>query len=108
MVSIEVRLFSNQRLLSLDELADIVAAKVAERLRPEIKPAPQPVQRETRTPLLVSVKDASQLSGLGRSTIWNLIKQQRLQPVRIGGRTLITAESLHRLLHDKTQRRDKR
>lgn len=49
-------------------------------------------------PLTVSVERARQLSGLGNTTLWLLIKKGRLQVVRIGGRTLISMSSLERLL----------
>jgi hypothetical protein len=49
-------------------------------------------------PLNVSVRVASQLSGLSVRTIWNLIRAGRLDVARIGGRTLPSFKSLEGLL----------
>ena len=49
-------------------------------------------------PITVTVKTAGELSGLGYTTIWKLIADRRLEPVRVGGRTLITFSSLEALL----------
>lgn len=56
-------------------------------------------------PITVTVKDAQKLSGLGATTIWKLIGDGRLQAVRVDRRTLITLESLRKLLtpqHDNS------
>jgi hypothetical protein len=45
-------------------------------------------------PLAVTVAVARRLSGLGNTTIWALIKSQKLEVVRIGRRTLIILRSL--------------
>lgn len=45
-----------------------------------------------------SIKEACQASSLGRTTLYNHIAAQRLKAVRVGGRTLIPAESLHALI----------
>jgi excisionase family DNA binding protein len=49
-------------------------------------------------PLSVTVATARNLSGLGNTTIWALIKDGRLATVHVGRRTLITFASLERLL----------
>jgi excisionase family DNA binding protein len=49
-------------------------------------------------PLTVTVAAARKISGLGNTTIWGLIKQGKLEAVRIGRRTLITFRSLEALL----------
>lgn len=49
-------------------------------------------------PLTVTVATARKFSGLGNTTIWGLIKQGKLEAVRIGRRTLITFRSLESLL----------
>jgi len=49
-------------------------------------------------PLTVTVAAARKISGLGNTTIWGLIKQGKLEAVRIGRRTLITFRSLETLL----------
>jgi excisionase family DNA binding protein len=49
-------------------------------------------------PLTVTVRAASQLTGLSVRTIWSLIKTGRIDVARVGGRTLPKFESLERLL----------
>lgn len=54
---------------------------------------------ERRTPKLAySIAEACEASSLGRSTLYNHIKSGRLQVRRIGGRTVVPADSLHALL----------
>ena len=48
--------------------------------------------------LAYSIREACQASSLGRTTIYALIGQGRLHAVRVGGRTVIPAESLRNLL----------
>ena len=45
-----------------------------------------------------SVKEACQASSLGRTSIFAAIAANRLKAVRIGGRTIIPAKSLHTFL----------
>jgi excisionase family DNA binding protein len=49
-------------------------------------------------PITVTVATAKKLSGLGDTTLWALIKEGKLEPVRIGRRTLVTFSSLEALL----------
>jgi len=51
-------------------------------------------------PLAITVKRASQLSGLGLTSIWAFLRDGRLEAVRVPGvrRTLISYASLSRLL----------
>lgn len=49
-------------------------------------------------PLAYSLKDACALSSLGRTTLYTHINSGRLKAIRIGGRTIIPADSLHALL----------
>jgi excisionase family DNA binding protein len=44
-------------------------------------------------PLAVSVPTAAALVGVGTTTIWDLIRQRRIEVVRIGRRTLPTIAS---------------
>ena len=53
---------------------------------------------ESAKPLTVTVATAKRLSGLGNTTIWALIKDQTLETVHVGRRTLITFRSLEALL----------
>jgi excisionase family DNA binding protein len=50
-------------------------------------------------PLAYSIKDACSVSSLGRTTLYSHMKSGRLKAIRVGGRTLIPAESLHNLLN---------
>ena len=54
----------------------------------------------TREPekLAYSLSEAARVSSLGRSTLYRHIRAKRLQLVRVGGRSLIPATALHRLL----------
>jgi hypothetical protein len=49
-------------------------------------------------PLTVTVATARRVSGLGNTTVWALIKAQKLETVHVGRRTLITFRSLEALL----------
>lgn len=51
-------------------------------------------------PELVSIKEAGRLLGLGRSTIYRLINEDRLQTRRIGSRTLVTRAAIAAILQD--------
>jgi excisionase family DNA binding protein len=58
------------------------------------------VQTETNDPpkIAYSIKEAVKVSSLGRTTLYAHIAAKRLKAVRIGGRTVIPAESLHALI----------
>ena len=45
-----------------------------------------------------SVKDASELTGLGKTTLYALLAEGKITSIRIGSKRLIHVESLHRLL----------
>lgn len=49
--------------------------------------------------LAYSINEAVQLTTLSKSTIRNLINNGTLEITRVGGRTLITAASLERLVY---------
>jgi excisionase family DNA binding protein len=49
-------------------------------------------------PLTLTVATAREISGLGNTTIWALIKSGKLESVLVGRRRLITYRSLERLL----------
>jgi len=48
--------------------------------------------------LAYSIREACEASSLGRTTIYALIGAGKLQAIRIGGRTVIPAESLNALI----------
>ena len=45
-----------------------------------------------------SIKEACRASSLGKTTLYAHISAKRLRAVRIGGRTVIPADSLHALI----------
>ncbi len=49
-------------------------------------------------PLVYSINEACRISSIGRTRLYELINSQQLEVVRIGRRTLVKAQSLHRLL----------
>ncbi len=49
-------------------------------------------------PLTVRIQVAVQLTGIGRSKIYELIKARKLDTVKVGASTLITVASLRRLV----------
>lgn len=55
----------------------------------------------TETKLAFSIAEACRASSLGRTKIYELISTGQLHTVRIGGRRLIPAESLHSLIMGK-------
>ena len=57
----------------------------------------------TLKPLTVTVATARRISGLGNTTLWALIRDRRLQTVRIGRRILINYRSLEMLLEPDTE-----
>lgn len=48
--------------------------------------------------LAFSIREACVASSLGKTTLYTHINSGRLKAIRVGGRTLIPAESLHNLL----------
>ena len=46
-----------------------------------------------------SIREACRASSLGRTTIYSHIASGRLRATRVGGRTIIPADSLHALIH---------
>lgn len=49
-------------------------------------------------PLAYSIKEASRTTSLGRTRLYQLIAAGRLETIKIGGRRLIPAHALHKLL----------
>ncbi|MFM9936535.1 MAG: helix-turn-helix domain-containing protein [Novosphingobium sp.] len=49
-------------------------------------------------PLAYSIHDAVRISSIGRTRLYSLIKEGRLEARKIGKRTLIPATSLRRLI----------
>ncbi len=55
-----------------------------------VKPDPQP--------LAYSIRQATVATSIGKTRLYELIKEGRLVARRIGGRTVIPADSLHALI----------
>ncbi len=49
-------------------------------------------------PIAVSVKDAAKALGIGRTSIYALIRDGRLEVIKLGRRTLIKVASIRRLI----------
>jgi excisionase family DNA binding protein len=61
--------------------------------------APNSPELSLPTKLAYSVKEACSALSIGKTTIYELIKTGRLRVVRIGNRTLVTADALRALLN---------
>lgn len=53
-------------------------------------------------PLAYSVADAIKLSSIKRTKLYSLINEKKIEVVKIGRRTLVKADSLHRLINGTT------
>ncbi len=49
-------------------------------------------------PLAVSINDTVATLGVGRTTVYEMIKDGRLEAFKLGRRTLVKAESIRRLV----------
>lgn len=52
-------------------------------------------------PLTISIKETGDVIGIGRTSIYALIKSGRLEAIKLGRRTLITTDSIRRLLENQ-------
>lgn len=52
--------------------------------------------------LVVSVNAAARTLGLGRTSIYALIKHNRIEAIKIGRRTLLTTASIRRLVEERS------
>ena len=66
---------------------------------------PELSKLEVEPPLLVSVKDASRMLGIGRSSMWKLISRGEIETRRIGRRTLIRRQALESFAGLRTNNR---
>ncbi len=48
--------------------------------------------------ITTSINDAAKALGIGRTSIYQLIRDRRLEEVKLGRRTLIKTESIRRLV----------
>jgi excisionase family DNA binding protein len=49
-------------------------------------------------PLAVSINDTVRMLGIGRTSIYRMIKDGRLEAFKLGRRTLVRVESIRRLV----------
>lgn len=63
--------------------------------------APRPYGTD---PLTVRIPEACRLTGIGRSKLYELIVEGRIEIVKVGGMTLVSFESLKRLIADARER----
>jgi len=52
-------------------------------------------------PLATSINEAAKALSLGRTSIYALIREGRLETIKLGRRTLVKVESVHRLIEGK-------
>jgi len=57
-----------------------------------------PAQTVAHTPISLTIEATCRISGLGRTSVWGLIKAGRLETARVGRRRLVLYRSLERLL----------
>ena len=57
-----------------------------------------PTAVNTHPKIAYSIKEACETSSLGRTTLYRHIRNKCLRAIRVGGRTVIPADSLHALL----------
>ena len=102
MLGIEVQFVADGRRLSVNDLADLLAEKVASRITFAKERSVQPQQTvRNGEPRVVSVPDAAKLLGLSRSTVWRYIQEKRIETIRLGRRsTRIRMETIKRLVKD--------
>ncbi len=58
---------------------------------------------ENISPITVRIPTAIRMTGIGRSKLYELIAEGAIDVVKIGTSTLITVESLHRLIAHNTR-----
>lgn len=51
--------------------------------------------------LAISINETAKALGIGRSSVYSLVKSGRLDAIKIGRRTLLTTESVKRLAQSR-------
>lgn len=57
------------------------------------------IEKTSPPPLAISIQDSCRLTGLGRTTIYDLIRTGRLRSLTVGRRRLVLYESIIALLN---------
>ena len=57
--------------------------------------------KRTQIPLANTINDSCSRLGIGRTLLYDLIKQGKLRPIKLGSRTLIPESELQRLISDQ-------
>lgn len=70
---------------------------------PLVEPKRRLRRREPPKPMAVPVDDTCRITGLGRTSIYELIAQGKLKSVAIGRRRLVLYESIEALLHAEAE-----
>ena len=68
---------------------------------PDVRPRPHWTGDEQMEVIAASVKEAAKALSLGRTSIYALIRDGRLETIKLGRRTLIKAASIRRLLESE-------
>ncbi|WP_375429051.1 helix-turn-helix domain-containing protein [uncultured Sphingomonas sp.] len=56
----------------------------------------------SRCTLAISIKDATRVLGVGRTTVYGFIGAGRLQTIKLGRRTLVSTASIRKLVDSAT------
>lgn len=50
--------------------------------------------------VVLSIKETANILNLGRTSVYHLIKERKLDTIRLGRRRLVKIDSVHRLIED--------
>ena len=54
-------------------------------------------------PIGITVPRTREITGLGNTTIWKLIKEGKLRTAKVGGRTLVLYDSVEALFRERSK-----
>jgi excisionase family DNA binding protein len=64
--------------------------------------APTQAQRAQLEPIWVSYREATQISGLGRTTLWKLVSSSQIKAARVGRAVRINRQSLEEYMESQS------
>ena len=64
--------------------------------------APTQAQRAQLEPSWVSYREAAQISGLGRTTLWRLVNSSQIKAARVGRAVRINRRSLEEFMESRS------